>query len=119
MVTTSYSDNDHGCDSSGCSDNNNSTLDDKRPHSTEAQEWCFRLMNDPEYFEKWRYMYTINDYSSLIAEFQKLYENTPTSDRFARARTLSGMRKSKRDLTKTQAEYEMFKKYKMRTAISK
>jgi hypothetical protein len=29
------------------------------------------------------------------------------------------MKKSKRDLAKTQAEYEMFKKYKMGTAISK
>jgi hypothetical protein len=29
------------------------------------------------------------------------------------------MKKSKRDLAKTQAQYEMFKKYKARTAISK
>ncbi len=93
MVTTSYGDNDHGCDSSGCSDNNNSTLDDKRPHNTEAQEWCFRLMNDPEYFEKWRYTDTINGYNILIAELQKLYEQTPTSDRFMRARIQSGMSK--------------------------
>jgi hypothetical protein len=51
------------------------TVDDKkRYHRTEAQEWCFRLMNDPEYFEKWRYTDTINDYNNLIAEFQKLYE---------------------------------------------
>jgi hypothetical protein len=79
----------------------------------------FRLMNDPEQFEKWRYTDTINDYNSLIAEFQKLYEQTPASDRFARARIQSGMKKSKRDLAKTQAEYEMFKKYKIRTAISR
>jgi hypothetical protein len=76
-------------------------------------------MNDPEQFEKWRYKDTINDYSSLIAEFQKLYENTPAADRFIRARILSGIKKSKRDLAKTQAEYEMFKRYKARTAISK
>jgi hypothetical protein len=44
----------------------------KRQQRTEAQEWCFRLMNDPEYFEKCRYIDTINDYSNLIAEFQKL-----------------------------------------------
>jgi hypothetical protein len=85
---------------------------------TEAQEWCFHLMNDPEYFEKWRYKDTINDYSSLIAEFQKLYENTPASDRFVCANILNGMKQSKRELAKTQAEYEMFKKYKTRTAIS-
>jgi hypothetical protein len=34
-----------------------------RHRRTEAQEWCFRLMNDPEYFEKWRYKDTINDHS--------------------------------------------------------
>jgi hypothetical protein len=27
----------------------------KQYHRTEAQEWCFRLMNDPDEFEKWRY----------------------------------------------------------------
>jgi predicted DNA-binding protein YlxM (UPF0122 family) len=37
----------------------------------------------------------------------------------ARARIQTGIKKSKRDLAKTQAEYEIFKKYKMRTAISK
>src|SRR5918912_467498 len=96
-------------------------VDDKKRHRsrTEAQEWCFRLMNDPEYFEKWRYIDTINDYISLIAEFQKLYEQTPTTNHFMRARIQSGMKKSKRDLAKTQGEYEMFKKYKARTAISK
>jgi hypothetical protein len=94
-------------------------VDDKKRHRrTEPREWCIRLMNDPEYFEKWRYIDTMNDYNNLIAEFQKLYERTPTTNRFMRARILSGMRKPKRDLAKTQAEYEI-KKYKMRTAISK
>ena len=41
------------------------------------------------------------------------------ADQFIRARILSGMKKSKRDLAEIQTEYEMFKKYKMRTAISK
>ena len=59
---------------------------DERHRSTKAQEWCFRIMNDTEYFEKWRYINTINDYNSIIAEFQKLYENTPASDRFMRTR---------------------------------
>ena len=54
---------------------------DKR-HSPEVQEWYFRLMNDPEYFEKWRYIDTINDYNNLIAEFQKLYDQTPTTNHF-------------------------------------
>ena len=43
---------------------------DKKRHNTEAQEWLFRLMNDPYEFEKWRYIDTINDYNNIIAEFQ-------------------------------------------------
>ena len=71
------------------------------------------------YFEKWRYIDTINIYNSIIEEFQKLYDNTPASDRFMRARILCGMKKSKRELAKTLVEYEILKKYKARTAISK
>ena len=92
--------------------------DDKR-HSPEVQEWCYRMMNDPEYFEKWRFKDTINDYNMIIKEFEKLYEQTPATDRYVRARIQSGMKKSKRDLAKTIAEYEMFNKYKARTTISK
>ena len=91
---------------------------DKR-HSSEVQEWYYRMMNDLEYFERWRHIDTINDYNSIIEEFQKLYEQTPATQRYARARILSGTKRSKRDLAETQAEYEMFKKYKTRTAISK
>jgi hypothetical protein len=87
---------------------------DKR-HSPEVQEWYYRLMNDPE---KWRFKDTINDYNSIIAEFQKLNEQTPITQRYTRARILSGL-KSKREVAKTQTEYAKFKKYKMRTTISK
>ena len=76
-------------------------------------------MNDLEYFERWRYTDNINAYNSIIKEFQKLYEQTPATDRYARARILSGIKKSKRELAKTQAEYDKFKEYKTRTAISK
>jgi hypothetical protein len=76
-------------------------------------------MNDPKQYEKWRYIDSINVYSSIIEEFQKMYEQTPTADRNARVRILNGMKQSKRELAKTQAEYEMFKKYKTRTTISK
>jgi hypothetical protein len=48
--------------------------DKKRYRRTESQKWCFRLMNDAEQFEKWRYIDTINYYNKLIEEFQKLYE---------------------------------------------
>jgi hypothetical protein len=54
-------------------------------------------MNDPEYFEKWRFKDTINDYNMIIKEFEKLYEQTPTTNHFMRSRIVSGMRKSKRD----------------------
>jgi hypothetical protein len=93
--------------------------DDKRRHSPEVQEWCYHMMNDPEYFEKWGYKDTIHDYNGLIGGFQKLYEQTPATDRFTRARSLNGIKRAQREWAKTQAEYEMFKKYKVRTAISK
>jgi hypothetical protein len=77
-------------------------------------------MNDPEYFEKFRYIDTINDYNSIIEECQKLYDNnnTPVTNHFMRARIQSGM-KNQKETSKTQAEYEIFKKYNARTAISK
>jgi len=44
--------------------------------SPEVEEWCFHLMNDPEYFEKWMYTdninaYNINAYNSIIEKCQK------------------------------------------------
>jgi hypothetical protein len=88
-------------------------------HSPEVQEWCYRMMNDPEYFEKFRFKDTINDYNSIIEEFAKLYEQTPVTNRFICARSLSTMKRAQRELAKTQAEYDKFKEYKARTAISK
>jgi hypothetical protein len=77
-------------------------------------------MNDPEYFERWMYIEdNIDAYNSIIEEFEKLYEQTPVTQCCAHARILSGMKQSKRELAKTLAEYDKFKKYKMRTAISK
>jgi hypothetical protein len=37
-------------------------------------------VNDPNEFEKCRYIDTINDYNNIIAEFQKLYEQTSVTD---------------------------------------
>jgi tRNA nucleotidyltransferase/poly(A) polymerase len=88
-------------------------------HSPEVQEWCYRMMNDPEYFEKWRFKDTIRDYNSIIEEFEKLYEQTSASDHFIRARSLGGIKGAQIELAKTQAEYDKFKEYKTRTAISK
>ena len=61
----------------------------------------FSHNDNPEYFEKWRYIDTINVYNSIIEEFQKLYDQTPITDHFAHARIISGMKQSKRDLAKT------------------
>jgi hypothetical protein len=70
-----------------------SAHDKKRHRHTEAQEWYFRLVNDYHQFEKERSIDAINYYNSIIAELQRLYEQTPTSDRFMRARIQSGMSK--------------------------
>ena len=94
-------------------------IDNKKRRLSEAQEWYFRLINDPNQFEKERFIDSINVYNSIIEEFQKLYKKTPATDRLARAKILNGMEQSKRELARTQAEYEMFKRYKARTAISK
>jgi hypothetical protein len=68
---------------------------------------------------KERFIDSVNVYNSIIEEFQKLYDKTPVTDHSTRAKILNGMKQSKRDLAKIQAEYEMFKKYKTKTAISK
>ena len=94
-------------------------LDNKKLHRSEAQEWYFHLMNDPNQFEKNRFIDSIHVFNGIIEEFQKLYEERPATDRLARDEILDGMQQSKRDLAKIHAEHEMFKEYKKRTAISK
>lgn len=51
----------------------------KKRFRTEVEEWYFRLMNDPDEFEKFRYIDSINVYNSVIEECQKLYDKTPPS----------------------------------------
>jgi hypothetical protein len=85
-------------------------------HDPEVQKWYFHMAKDG--WEKFRYVDTINDYNMIIDEFQKSYEKTPITQRYTRARILSGMRRAKRYLAETIAEYEEFKQYKMRTGIS-
>jgi hypothetical protein len=79
-------------------------MQSKKRHRSEAEEWYFRLMNDPKQYEKERYIDSINVYNSIIEEFQKLYEKTPITDRLARDEILNGMKQSKRELAKTQAK---------------
>ena len=49
----------------------------------------------------------------------KLYDNMSATNRFIRARSLSTMKRAQKELAKSQALYDRFKKYKARTAISK
>jgi hypothetical protein len=72
-------------------------IDNKKRHRFEAEEWYFRLMNDPKQFEKERYIDSINVFNSIIEEFQKLYEQTPATDRLVRDEILDGIKQSKRD----------------------
>jgi hypothetical protein len=102
-------------------------MQNQKRYRIESQEWVYRLMNDPEYFERWMYTDNINAYNSIIEECEKkLYEQAPPAtaaneNRFIRARSLSlsTMKRAQRELVMTQAEYELFKKHKARTAISK
>jgi hypothetical protein len=56
----------------------------------------------------------------MIEECQKVYDNTPVTNRLTRATCLSTIKRAERDLSKALAQYEEeFKRYKARTAISK
>jgi hypothetical protein len=88
-------------------------------HIPEVEEWYYRMMHEPNQWEKFRFRDAIYDYENIIAELEKLYEITPTSDHYMRARIQSELKEAKRELTKTMAEYDEFKEYKASTAISK
>jgi hypothetical protein len=88
-------------------------------HDPKVHEWYYRMMNDPNQWEKFRFVDAIDDYNSIIEELQRQYEQTPVTQRHIRARIISGIKQSERELAKTQAEYDKFKKYKARTAISR
>jgi hypothetical protein len=88
-------------------------------HDPEAAKWVYRMMNDPAEWEKFRYKDAIDDYNMIIAECQKMYNMTPVPSRLIRARLLSTLKRAERDLARVQADYDKFKRYKARTAISK
>ena len=92
---------------------------DRKRHNPEVHEWCYRMLNDPAEWEKFRCLDAIHNYNSIIDELQKMYEQTPATNRYIRHRIESEMKEAKRDLEKTIAEYDKFKEYKERTAISK
>ena len=99
-------------------DDNNGMLDDKRRLQKEAEGWHFRLMNDPQQFEKEAFIDRIKEINFAIKEFRKLYEKVPVTNHLFRAKVLREIERSERT-SKIQTEYEMFKRYKMRAAISK
>jgi hypothetical protein len=63
-------------------------MQSKKRHRSEAEEWYFRLMNDPKQYEKERYIDSVNVYNSIIEEFQKLHEKAPVTDHLYRAKVL-------------------------------
>jgi hypothetical protein len=83
----------------------------QKQHRSEAEEWLFRLAKNPKQYEKETFIDGINEINRIIEEFKKMYETTPATDDSLRAEKIT--------LYKIQAKYEIFKKYKMRTAISK
>jgi hypothetical protein len=93
----------------------------KRPFEAEAEakKWHPLLANNPEQFEKVAFIDRINEIEFAIKEFRKLYEKAPAVDHLFRAKILKEIERSKRALSEIQVEYDMYKKYKMRTAINK
>jgi hypothetical protein len=77
-------------------------------------------MNDPNQYEKERFIDSINEFNNVIEEFQKIYrQTTPATDDSLCARILNDIAMSRTQLKRTQAQYEMFKQYVRRTAINK
>jgi hypothetical protein len=73
---------------------------------TEAEEWCFRLMSNPEQFERFRYIDTINDYKTIITVMETHYAYTPVTQDYAKTRTRlkSELNEAKKALEKTLVE---------------
>jgi hypothetical protein len=85
----------------------------------EAKKWHFLLMNNAEQFEKEAFVDRINEINFAIKEFQKLHDKAPVSDRLFRTKVLGEIERSKKILSEIQTKYEIFKKYKTRTAINR
>ena len=94
-------------------------LVDKKRRRSEAQDWHFHPMNDPEQYEREAFLDRINEIEFAIKEFEKLYDKASVTDHLFRAKILKEIERSKRTLSEIQVEYDIFKKYKTRTAISK
>ena len=75
------------------------SIEGSAPNNQQTQQGDNNF-NNQQYYSKviciiCRYIDTINDYNILIAEFQKLYEQTPTTNHFIRTRIQSGLKNQK------------------------
>jgi hypothetical protein len=61
-----------------------STVDSKKRHCSEAEEWLYRLAKDPKQYEK-RYIDSIKEMTHMIDEVEKIREETPATDHFIHA----------------------------------
>jgi hypothetical protein len=75
-------------------------------------------MNNPGQFEKEAFIDRINEINFAIKEFEKLHDKSSVTDQSFRTKVLGEIERSKKTLSKIQTEYEIFKKYKTRTATS-
>jgi hypothetical protein len=75
------------------------------------------MMSHPNAWEQFRYLDPMHDYNDIIEDLHEEYEEA--SDYFTRARIITLLKHAERELARTMAEYETFKNYKARTAISK
>ena len=99
--------------------NNKSNIIRGKRRLSGAKKRSSSLKNNPEQFEKEAFVDRINEINFIVKEFRKMYDRSPVTDHSFRAKVLKQIKHTERILSKVQAEYEMFKKYKMRTAISK
>ena len=55
------------------------TTCDANRHHSRVQRWVHRMMSEPESWEQFRFKDAIYDYENIIAECNKLYEQTPAT----------------------------------------
>jgi hypothetical protein len=75
--------------------------------------------DDRKQYVKETFVDRINELNFIIRQFQKLHDKAPATDNVFRAKVLKEIQHTKRILSKIQVEYDIFKKYKTRTPISK
>jgi hypothetical protein len=85
---------------------------------SQATGLAYRLLKDPEFFERWLYRDSIEQIQDIIEELHKQYLQTPTLDLFKRAKIILTLGKAEKQLEKLRGEYAEFLEYKTSTGIS-